>query len=403
MGFQRLPAEARLLLEGTRRGSFDAEEVRQIAAEGVDWALVRGLALQERLLNVLWRGLLESEVEVPEPHGSAFRGQSSIIEFQLSFAEIVLRQVVEAAHTLGAELLLLKGAALALSVYGSFQDRPMGDLDVLVRPDGAERLWHALRDAGWELEYQGGAEFYADHHHLPPLVRGAGIGVVLEIHRSLLPPRGPFLSSADLAWTSAPVLDLDQGPVRILDAELQLLHLAVHFAWSHTLGRGTVRTVRDVSSLIKERPPDWQRLVELAAGMRAATAVYWTLRITKALGGVSAPCEVLQALGPPRPSWLLAALERNYIEAGMFRSCPSPSLERALWLMGLAPVRSGHGRIRPWTSDRQFETEVAPTGGHEVAVSAPRRSRLARVPAVVAYAGRVVSGRLGGRPIDSSP
>lgn len=387
-----LPPEARLLFVATREPAWDPGEVRRLASAPLNWAVLRGLATQERLLTVLWPRLCEAGVAVPEPHEQAFRMQASVMEFQLSFAELVLRQVVREARDLDVDLLLLKGAALALTVYGAFRDRPMGDLDVLARPAGASRLWNRLREDGWLLEYEGGRTFYEEHHHLPPLVRGGGIGVVLEIHRTLLPPRGPFVDGGDSTWRTARPLRLDEGSVRVLAPEAQLLHLSIHFAWSHMAGRGLARTVRDVAAVWAEGEIDGPSFVERAQAMRAETSAYWTLRLARGLGGAAVPDAVLEALAPPRPRWVLDRLERAYVEAALFRSCPSHRLLRTLWTAGMAPGASGHGAHRPWEADEDFRHDVEGAVASEVDLA----SRLARLPAGIAFLRRAVSGSLGG-------
>ena len=55
---------------------------------------------------------------------------------------------VEALNAAGIEVALLKGAALASTVYGSFGARPMNDVDVLVHPDRADDAKRLLLGAG---------------------------------------------------------------------------------------------------------------------------------------------------------------------------------------------------------------------------------------------------------------
>lgn len=394
----RLPVEARLLFAVMREPAWDPDEVRRLAELPLDWVQLRALATQERLLTVVWHRLQEAGVSVPEEHARAFRLQASVSEFQLSFTETVLGEVAGIARELSIDLLVLKGAALALTVYDGFRDRPMGDIDVLARPHDATQLWNRLREEGWVLEYAGGADFYQWHHHLPPLVRGGGVGVVLEIHRALLPPRGPFDATGDLTWADLPVIELEEGPLRVLGPEPQLLHLSIHYAWSHALGRGLGRTVRDVSAVIGHTPPDWDHLVDRARTSRSTSSVYWTLRLAQRLGGAAVPEQVLAALAPSRPGRLLDWLERSYVETALFRSCPSQRLPRWLWSLGMDPKGSGHGPHRPWASDREFRYDV--TGVDPARPPTGLVDRARRIPAGLAFLGRTLVGNLGGPPVD---
>lgn len=387
-----LPPGARLLFAASREPRLDDEELRESTPADIDWALVRLLASQERLMTVAWPRIEGAGLSVPGQHVAAFRMQSLVSEFQLGTTEAVLGEVVEAARELGVEIMLLKGAALALTVYSGFSDRPMGDIDVVARGDDAGRLWAHLREAGWELEFENGDGFYEEHQHLPPLVRGGGIGVVLEVHRSLLSPRAPFDLDEDAFWARSRTIELAGAPVRVFEPEAQLLYLSIHYAWSHALSRGLGRTVRDVAAVIDRSPPDWDDLVALATSARAASTVYWTLRLAQELGDAAVPPEVLQALRPARSQWLLRRLERSFVEASLFRSCPYPRLLEVLWTLAIDPKRSGHGRHRPWGSDEQFRVEVE--GGAEVEKTT-FIDRLTRIPAGLAYLRSVAAGALG--------
>lgn len=381
------------MLAATREPPPDPGELARLQGPDIDWTMVRVLASQERLLTVFWPRLERSGIAVPPEHVGALRMQTMVAEFQLGTAGRVLQDVADVSHSLGIDLMLLKGAALALTVYSGFHDRPMGDLDVVARGADADRLWTALREAGWELEAEGGAAFYEGHQHLPPLVWGGGLGVVLEIHRSLLAERSPFLLDDEHWWQNTRTVDFGGHDVAVLRAEAQLLHLAIHFAWSHALGRGLGRTVRDVSAVIAATPPDWEVLVRDAHAARAGSSLYWTLRLARSLGGASVPDEVLTRLRPARPRWLLSWLERSFVEAALFRSCPYPRILEVLWALGIDPKGSGHGRERPWGADDQFRAEVAHLADDEASGLA---DRVARIPAGLGYLKRMVSGALGG-------
>ena len=343
-------------------------------------------------MTVFWARLERSGLEVPPEHLGALRMQAMVGEFQLGTAEKVLREVVDVCQRLNIDLMLLKGASLALTVYSGFHDRPMGDLDVVARGEDATRLWTALRQAGWELEYEGGAEFYEDHQHLPPLVWSGGLGVVVEIHRSLLAERSPFPIDEEEWWRHARRVEFGGHTVNVLEPEDQLLYLAIHFAWSHALARGLARTVRDVSAVIEATQPDWDVVVRRAVAGQAASTVYWTLRLAQSLGEAAVPSEVLAELRPSRPMWLLNRLERSFVEAALFRSCPYPRILEVLWALGIDPRGSGHGSRRPWGSDEQFRAEVEGSANAE-----PTRftDRLARIPAGLGYLRSIVSGSLG--------
>jgi hypothetical protein len=351
-----LPPEARLLLLATaprREGSEG--ELATLTRSPLRWEIVGRLAEREKLLPVLWKAIEPYAQEIPAEFVAAVRRQASVTEFRMLMTETVLRRIVGQLAAQGTRVMLLKGAALATTIYGSFAERPMGDIDILIAPSDAQRAWQRMREVGWTLELSGGAEFHDSHHHLPGLLDPGGLSVVLEIHRAMLPKTGPFTLDETELWRDARPVRLGASEAWVLSDQHQLLHLCVHFAWSHTLIEGLGRTVRDVATLLATGDVSWPEFVELAVRTKAATCAYWTLKLSETLAGASVPPQVLETLRPRQPRALTRALERAYVTSGMLRACPSLHLSRALWRAGILPTSSGHGPARPWDVSDMFQ------------------------------------------------
>ena len=62
-----------------------------------------------------------------------------------------LARALRALSDAGAPVIVLKGAALASTVYPSIAHRPMGDVDLLVRPQDLERARRTLEAAGYRF------------------------------------------------------------------------------------------------------------------------------------------------------------------------------------------------------------------------------------------------------------
>ena len=353
-----LPPEARLLFLATRpRVAGDDEALAEIVRSPINWAAVGQFAEREKLLPVLWSCLGRHAKAIPAAAAARLQRQAAITEFRMAMMESVLCQVVERLAAERIPVMLLKGAALATTVYPSFAQRPMGDLDILVKPDDAKRAWQSMRNAGWtiEPEFADGGNFHELHHHLPPLVDPRGLKVVLEIHRAMLPVESPCALDADEVWRHARPMHLG-GTTAWVPSDLhQMIHLCVHFAWSHMLESGVARTVRDVATLMGTGNLQWPGFVALATRARAGTCAYWTLAMTKTLSGAAAPAAVMEALRPHQPRALTRALERSYVMTGLARACPSVRVARLMWTAGVRPGASGHGAARPWHTGEKFK------------------------------------------------
>lgn len=354
-----LPPEARLVLLATRADSLEVHrDIVALCAQQLDWGRVGELAEREKLVPVLWARLGEGRRRIPDAMGRRLHAQATVTEFRMSLAETTLADCLARLHSAGIEVMLLKGAALALTVYGGFTDRPMGDLDILVRPDQAERAWQLLRDAGWQLEFERGGEFYSRHHHLAALVAPGGLPLVMEVHRMMMPAIAPFLIDPEAPWRTARRVELRGHRALVPSDEYQLLHLSVHLAWSNMLILGLGRTVRDVTMMAAARTIDWDAFASLAEQAKAATCAYWTLELARTLGGAEVPAEVTRRLRRSVGARPVELLARSHVATAMVRNCPSVHLARGLWVMAIRPGASGHGRARPWQVGEDFAASM---------------------------------------------
>ncbi|HSH44937.1 MAG TPA: nucleotidyltransferase family protein [Longimicrobiales bacterium] len=341
--------------------------------EDLDWLAVGQIAEREKLLPILWPALAGYHDLIPGPVAQAMERQTVVTEFRMATLEDQLRTVIRVLDDHDIPVMLMKGAALALTVYGSFARRPMGDLDILVRAADAKRAWELLHREGWTREYEDAEEFYEEHQHLTPLVSPDGAGAIVEIHRCLLYPKGPFQLPEDEVWDAAAPVKVGGRTAWVPAPEHQVLHAAIHYAWSHSLGRGLGRTVRDLGALLDTRQVEWDAVVELARRTKSETCCYWTLRFTRNLGGVDVPRDVLARLAPRGPRLLTNSLERVLVAHSIDPVqgvLPSVRLRHFVWERAIQPESSGHGGVRPWKAN---------AGWSDVVNSGPRPGVLRRL------------------------
>ncbi|MEO5730025.1 MAG: nucleotidyltransferase family protein, partial [Byssovorax sp.] len=98
----------------------------------------------------------------------------------------VLARVASALRDVAAPTLLVKGAALALTVYPSPASRPMQDIDLLVRRADRDRVLAALTAAGGVVHASPGRPLTADFLGETAVMMHAGAtSFLVEIHTSL--------------------------------------------------------------------------------------------------------------------------------------------------------------------------------------------------------------------------
>jgi hypothetical protein len=228
----------------------------------------------------------------------------------------------------------------------------MVDLDLLFRDAGeALRARDVLVEAGWvaaEPEEMG--EFYRGHHHLPALNDAGGTGGQIELHTALFFEGHPFrLTPGDL-WSRAVPVTVRGRRAFVPGAYDQLLHLCLHFAWSHMLSTGAWRAFRDIQALMDTGEVRWKEFIRLAVESRGASCCYWTFRLARDLSRIDVPDWVLEALRPPLPELVQARVDRHFTYHLLPTEalCPSVAMTYTMWRMGVRPRWSGHGGVRPW-------------------------------------------------------
>ncbi len=338
-----------LALAGSAPGD---PRLRRLLAGPVDWATLRALARRDGVTGELWRRLRAAGATPPDEVAEALSREARVIDFHLLRLETRLGEAWRVLEAVEVRPVLVKGAGLAYTAYGGIQRRPMSDLDLLVEPGELRRALAALQEAGWRPSAP--EADYVAHHHAPPLVDPAGEGVILELHRELVPGSHPFAFGAEELRRRAREIGTPWGSALAPDPVDQLLHVAIHFAWSHELRWGAWRTFADVAALVRgAESREW--LPQLRGrGSRAGLerVLGWTLRLAAEVGGVALPPEGEDMVrrGAPGRGALTRHLAHQLLPGP--GSSPSVSLGRAAWELAVRPAGPGGGSGpapgRPW-------------------------------------------------------
>ncbi|HKJ03929.1 MAG TPA: nucleotidyltransferase family protein, partial [Longimicrobiales bacterium] len=221
------PPDARLLTRCLRRGRDEDLGAELSGLDGQAWsrlvdrAVWHGVAplLHHRLGRWEDPGIPPSQrVRLRDVYHHCFLRNRAILE-QLSD---VLREITGAGHP----VLALKGAHLAYCVYDEPALRPLGDIDLLARPDDAPNVQRHLETLGYR--HAAGTEGidYSKLHHLRPVSRPGLVDV--EVHHDLAPRGAPFTHDLLGLWDRSihtPVADFDLPHLAPDDV---LLHVCAH-------------------------------------------------------------------------------------------------------------------------------------------------------------------------------
>jgi hypothetical protein len=227
----------------------------------------------------------------------------------------------------------------------------MRDIDLLVSPEHADEARLIMLETGWAFDPElPGDRSYDAHHHLPPLRDTSSSGLRLEIHRALMAGGHPFRFTNDELWIAARRVQVGDGHALVMQPAHHAVHIAIHFAWGHTLNLGAWHAFRDIAALATTGVLDWSDFARTASRWGASTCCYWTLRLGRELSALPVPAGVLHQLRPRLPEFARRSLSRHFVRelARNNSGCPSVRLNRTLWTMAMQPERCGHGGVRPW-------------------------------------------------------
>jgi hypothetical protein len=155
----------------------------------------------------------------------------------------------------------LKGAWLARHAYPEPAQRPMRDIDLLVRREEVLEAFAVLQEAGYSQLMPAEmalADILRLEKHLPPL-RAPG-GTSIELHHRLWEPDGRLEHASPAAGEASLVARAVPGAngLRYLAPADLLAHLIVHAVYSHRLDCGPL-LIPDIAYLLRAAPIDWPR------------------------------------------------------------------------------------------------------------------------------------------------
>jgi signal peptidase I len=114
----------------------------------INWTRVKEIASREGVIGILYKQLKDSEI--PDADLSAFRDYYQSVAAQNVVNLTALEKLECVLGNENIEVMTLKGASLLNNVYYYIGMRPMGDLDLMIRPEEKERFVILLKKMGYE-------------------------------------------------------------------------------------------------------------------------------------------------------------------------------------------------------------------------------------------------------------
>jgi hypothetical protein len=226
------------------------------------WSLILSTLVRERLTGVATAAAGVGELRLPGTlaEEQLLEAQRNAMLWSLSL-ERKLVTVAAALRSAGIDVVVLKGPALARTVYPEPSWRPFGDLDLLVRTRDWDRTTALLGDLdmrrrlpeprpGFDKRF-GKAAAFIDRDDAE-----------FDLHRTLTPgPFGLWIDTDELV-DRAVTFDIAGRRLLRLDDTAQLIHASLHasLGWRPPL----LWTLRDVAQCARFASVDWTDLATLS-------------------------------------------------------------------------------------------------------------------------------------------
>jgi len=248
----------------------------------------------QRVMALLYENLKTHGVE--DPLMDRLRGVTRYAWFSNQNLISAAKPVFRALNESGIPFILLKGMALVASLPEQSRLRPMGDIDILVRPDQVAAAIDVLSSCGWWAYYGThdlAKQLMADGLESYGFERGQHL--YLDLHSHLLKlSRWPDADAA--LWQRVRKATLGDTACRLPCFEDQVLHACVHGApWAPI---GALRWAADTIVILRATGSgfDWDYLLDQAKDRRVIAPVRGCLEFLHAKLDVQIPPVALTRL-----------------------------------------------------------------------------------------------------------
>lgn len=200
----------------------------------------------------------------------------------------------------GPDWMVVKGMAVAYSVYPDPTLRSFNDLDLLVRERDWSAMHRALCGMGFTPE--------KDWPDPPPKLTPQAVlyemkywhpemGLLVEVHYDDILNAGLASRDVEGFWRRATRIGTEGIPINVMSLEDQLVHLCAH---AHYHGYTRLNWLSDIACIVRDHGAaiDWECVLATVRTEEAHVSVYYSLSVLERLLGVGAPCGVMGALRP---------------------------------------------------------------------------------------------------------
>ena len=296
---------------------------------------VRAASIAHGVDGLLWERLGGTGASAAVRVREALDGRVRAAAARELLAQRELRRVLSSMAAAGVPALLMKGSALAYSVYPQPWLRPRIDSDVLVRRSDLDAATRALEGIGYRRTDALSTGELVSHQVAFERTDAHGAHHVVDLHWKVVNPQ--MLADTmtyDQMWTDAVAVPA-LGPDARVPSRVHAMAIACVHRLAHHQGKDRQIWLYDIDLLAAAMTRDeWQALLDLARRQRIAGLCADGLRAARVVFATRIPADIEQGLAGAVP----AEPSRVYLEG--------PVMPRDVLRSDLAHLQSSRARVR---------------------------------------------------------
>jgi hypothetical protein len=275
-----------------------------IPATSAGWEQFAGAACKAGLAGLILEAASRRGIDLPVQVAAKLRHRATIVAAHNLNLIQKLQELLPVFRRAGTPVLLLKGAALNLTVYARPDLRPMSDLDLLIQPWAVRRTFALLEECGYRRGFDlVRADFFPTYHYEVEFLSGSSRPVRIDLHaRPFRPLRISRTMPDDALWKDPLVVRCGEAQALMPRPELMFIHLAAHAAFH---GCSRVLWLYDIErfALHYADSIDWSEVAALAGRWRLSLPVLRAVTHASELLGAVVPPSFIDELKTHKTGW----------------------------------------------------------------------------------------------------
>lgn len=266
----------------------EQNRLQELLTQKPDWSFIVRYTIRHGTAPLAYKCLNTTALRanVPQEVLASLKGNYLQTSVKNALAFKAFHEALHSFHQAGIPTILLKGVAVALSVYKDAGLRPMGDIDIMVPPDKLIEAEKLLLEKGFKchIPYKSKRlRLLNIHNHLNVFEKN---GARIELHWALNSIHHIHRLPSAYIWGNIKEISIDNCKdckAYILDLHANLMYLSIHAINHFYKNRIRLNSFVDIAALIKKHKDDlnWHTVADKSREFDVSLPAAQTLHILR--------------------------------------------------------------------------------------------------------------------------